>query len=364
MTSIRTLESPHLERYLCLKTNEPPQVHEIVKEITSDLIQQRGFEADHISENTHLKVSTLQGGLTNVLFKVRITWKDGSQPTEYLNVRVFGEKSAEIIDREAELRTMILLDKMGQAPPLHATFENGVIYGYVPGNVLCPIELMTGKYDQLVASKMAEWHASSTLLSGQPLKIWTTIQKWLIKATNLAPVWVPELDIKRVNKMIVEIRSLVELDSHPTGFCHNDLLPGNIIIHPDRTSVSFIDFEYAGSGFCAYDIGNHFLERTVNYNNVTCDWSRYPDDISKESFATHYLSRFTASGGTSSLDARSFAASFDLFASLSAIYWSLWGVIQASSTKLSFDYASFALLRLEQASEMLSRAKSSYIHNP
>lgn len=38
--------------------------------------------------------------------------------------------------RHAEKRNMALLNRYGCAAPLYGTFENGVIYGYVPGRVL------------------------------------------------------------------------------------------------------------------------------------------------------------------------------------------------------------------------------------
>lgn len=41
-------------------------------------------------------------------------------------------------------------------------------------------------------------------------------------------------------------------------FCHNDLLLGNVINHEGR--VTFIDYEYAGCNYQAFDIGNHFTE--------------------------------------------------------------------------------------------------------
>lgn len=46
----------------------------------------------------------------------------------------------------------------------------------------------------------------------------------------------------------------------PVVFCHNDLLLGNVIYNSDNESVTFIDYEYAGMNYQAFDIGNHFNE--------------------------------------------------------------------------------------------------------
>ena len=43
-------------------------------------------------------------------------------------------------------------------------------------------------------------------------------------------------------------------------FCHNDLLLANILYDKDQNVIAFIDFEYAGPNYQAYDIANHFCE--------------------------------------------------------------------------------------------------------
>jgi len=60
---------------------------------------------------------------------------------------------------------------------------------------------------------------------------------------------------------------LEELNS-PIGFCHNDLLLANILYDQEKHSIHFIDFEYAGLNYLAYDIANHFCEFAGNnYEN-------------------------------------------------------------------------------------------------
>lgn len=46
----------------------------------------------------------------------------------------------------------------------------------------------------------------------------------------------------------------------PVVLCHNDLLLGNVLHDDDLNTVNFIDFEYAGPNYQAYDIANHFNE--------------------------------------------------------------------------------------------------------
>lgn len=57
---------------------------------------------------------------------------------------------------------------------------------------------------------------------------------------------------------------LSELDSQLV-FCHNDLLLGNVIYSKEENRVTFIDYEYSGLNYQAYDIGNHFAEFVGTY---------------------------------------------------------------------------------------------------
>lgn len=54
-------------------------------------------------------------------------------------------------------------------------------------------------------------------------------------------------------------KHLVTLNS-PIVFCHNDLLLGNVVYEKSTDRITFIDYEYAGQNFQAFDIGNHFTE--------------------------------------------------------------------------------------------------------
>ena len=47
---------------------------------------------------------------------------------------------------------------------------------------------------------------------------------------------------------------------NPVVFCHNDLLLANILYDERNHSIRFIDLEYAGPNYQAYDIANHFCE--------------------------------------------------------------------------------------------------------
>lgn len=58
-------------------------------------------------------------------------------------------------------------------------------------------------------------------------------------------------------------KELINLNNEVV-FAHNDLLLGNVLYNEKEMSVTFIDFEYTGYNYQAYDIANHFAEFAGN----------------------------------------------------------------------------------------------------
>jgi ethanolamine kinase len=77
---------------------------------------------------------------------------------ENLLVRIYGNKSELMIDRLAEKRNMAMLFNAGLAPQLYATFNNGLVYEYVPGVTINSKTVHDSKIWTLVAKKMAKMH--------------------------------------------------------------------------------------------------------------------------------------------------------------------------------------------------------------
>jgi Predicted choline kinase involved in LPS biosynthesis len=61
------------------------------------------------------------------------------------------------------------------------------------------------------------------------------------------------------------IETALSKTKSPVVFCHNDLLLGNIIYDETEDKVTFIDYEYAGVNYQAFDIANHFDEFAGEY---------------------------------------------------------------------------------------------------
>nr|XP_053629950.1 ethanolamine kinase 1-like [Cherax quadricarinatus] len=63
-----------------------------------------------------------------------------------------------------------------------------------------------------------------------------------------------------LSKEIDELESCLTGLGCPVVFSHNDILLANVIWNKASQKVGFIDYEYGGANYQAFDIGNHFNE--------------------------------------------------------------------------------------------------------
>lgn len=142
---------------------------------------------------------------------------------------------------------------------------------------------------------------------------------------------------------------LLRLES-PIVFCHNDLLLKNIIVNFYENKVTFIDFEYSDYNYQAFDIANHFCE-FCGVNSF--DASLYPSKEFQMKWIQNYLQMFSLLNKKE--NPMNMEQNFDNFYeivnkfSLAAhFYWALWALVQLTHSSINFDYAQFAMKRLEE----------------
>lgn len=76
-------------------------------------------------------------------------------------------------------RNIILLNKLGLAPNLYATFENGLSYEFVPGCTLNENSVKEPRICKLVAQKMAKLHKVKLSDAEKPSPfIWCKLQQF------------------------------------------------------------------------------------------------------------------------------------------------------------------------------------------
>ncbi|KAJ1966512.1 hypothetical protein GGI12_000010 [Dipsacomyces acuminosporus] len=322
----------------------------------------------------HLSRESLLKGIPSVAFEVRHSslfddskellakvfpdWKDDELALKQCKdgitnkqvtvlIRAYGMNTEVIIDRDQELINMAGLMHLGMCPPVHARFSNGLVYGFIPGNVLKPEELGSDRLSPLIARKLAEWN--QILLPGDHSpQLFPVIHRWLgdvpqnYEDKDANARFHKYFSHEALRKELEQLENaLVKLES-PVVFAHNDLLSGNVILSDTQDKVSFIDYEYATYNYRGFDIANHFNE----YAGFECDYSRYPTKEFQLAWFKTYLEHINQDASPEVL--KSMYNEVNLFQLASHYYWGVWALVQASISDIDFDYMDYAKLRFDQ----------------
>lgn len=76
------------------------------------------------------------------------------------------------------MQNMLGLSKIGLAPPIFGRFRNGLVYGFVAGEVFKVEDMADPHKSLLVARKLAKWHRVALPYDTTP-KLFPTIRRWL-----------------------------------------------------------------------------------------------------------------------------------------------------------------------------------------
>uniref|UniRef100_H0X5R3 ethanolamine kinase n=2 Tax=Otolemur garnettii TaxID=30611 RepID=H0X5R3_OTOGA len=261
-------------------------------------------------------------------------------------VRVYGERTELLVDRENEVRNFQLLRAHGCAPKLYCTFQNGLCYEYLQGVALGPEHIREPRLFRLIALEMAKIHSIHANGSLPKPTLWHKMHNYFTLVKNEIN---PSLsaDVPKVEVLEWELAWLKEhlsqLDS-PVVFCHNDLLCKNIIYDSTKGHVRFIDYEYAGYNYQAYDIGNHFNE-FAGVNEV--DYCQYPSRETQLQWLHYYLQAQKGMAVTPREVERLYVQ-VNKFALASHFFWALWALIQSKYSTIDFDFLRYAVIRFNQ----------------
>jgi len=299
------------------------------------------------ADQGELEIKVVSGGMTNFLYKASLRDPSPNQVKQVL-IRIYGNKTELIIDRQKELENIKRLYPKGFGPKLYGVFDNGYIYEYYDGRCLSPEELHNCEWNARLGTQLASWH-SQELPGDKVSRVWGTIENWL----SLVPdSYGPEKDAKfqaqlgskqKIAKELHDLREeLLKVDS-PVIFSHNDLLAGNIIVDDSTGVIKFIDFEYADTNYRGFDVANHFNE----WAGFEADYSRYPQKEQQYQFYRTYLAQVKG-GEPTEQELDSMYVEVNKFALLSHFYWGTWALVQANISTIDFDFLDYALLRFNE----------------
>ena len=287
----------------------------------------------------NLKISVFQGGLTNKLLRATF---DDSTVNKVVLIRIYGNNTELLVNRESEKRNMLLLSKMGFGPQLYACFDNGMIYEYIEGRPFEKNDVLDSEKSQLVAAHLAEWHLLN--LGKREPWVFSTCQDWM----SLLPRYyddavLPGWNLDRLNREYYELKKeLLKLESIVV-FCHNDVQIGNIIYNSESKSLKFIDYEYGDFNYRGFDIGNHFCE----FAATDLNWNKYPAKEFRMNWYLVYLSKFL-DREPSLFELHKLEKEVLGFSLLSHFIWAIWGLIQVKLSDIEFDYFGYSESRLQE----------------
>lgn len=301
-------------------------------------------------EKDSVEFKLLTDGITNKLVGCR---PSEAEESETVLVRIYGNKTDLLIDRKAETRNIILLNNVNLAPNLYATFDNGLAYRFVPGNILNKDTVRDPHIYKLVAKRMAKLHKVKVKGEEHPKPfLWEKLSSFL----QLVPDVFTDSKINeryqecvmpkaQIREELQQLESSLKNCDNPIVFAHNDLLLGNVIYTQSEDSVTFIDFEYAAFNYQPYDIGNHFAEFVGIGTDL--DYSLYPDKQLQMDWIRTYLAEYHEREPTEE-EVEELYVRVNEFVLVSHLFWGIWGLIQAEHSYIDFDYMGYANVRFKE----------------
>ncbi|OHT10228.1 Choline/ethanolamine kinase family protein [Tritrichomonas foetus] len=322
----------------------------------------------------------MAGGITNAVFRL-------DTPSKKYVVRVFGNNTEQIIDRELEQEHIKKINFI----EIYANFNNGAIVSYVEGR---PIDVpMMG--DRFISQKIAEivgkFHSVTMYDNSEDSEkfekkkidkkkfekkkydekskemsnyeeycnndiskpdfdncheneVFANIEKFI---NGLNPEYSKNgktINIDHLREKLASLKAALseEMKDSKIVLCHNDLLAANILW--DGESCNLCDYEYSCYTWPEYDLANHFFE----YCGFECDMSRYPSFEQQEFFLRNYLA---AVNGCTPADVSEKTISkwimkIGLLVKLSCFFWGCWAYFQASNSTVVFPYFEYAETRM------------------
>ncbi|UJR08856.1 hypothetical protein I4U23_013111 [Adineta vaga] len=272
--------------------------------------------------NKKISFKELTDGLSNQMIVMYPPEKD----EQGVVIRTYGKNSDLIVDRQIEIQTMVKLSQYHMANEILCTFNNGLLYTFLPGE---QISMDDDNIDFLVATKLAQYHSVPSDDDNETKEKSQFVEK-LRHYTNLLNGTNPQLR-ERLETMkppamgvLDTIKTTIGLQSSPLSFdslevfldyswsqldddlqqiesilkekwsnipivlCHNDTQSRNFLFDKETNTTHIIDFEHSFRNLYLYDIENYFVEFAGLESSP--DWTnKYPTKERRLKFLTEYV---------------------------------------------------------------------------
>jgi thiamine kinase-like enzyme len=264
----------------------------------------------------NISIQPVAGGLTNSNYKVLVDGKP-------FFVRLPGERTELLaVDRRNEYYNSLVAAQAGVGPQVRY---------YIPEYQVMILEYLDG----------VTMSNASLAVEGMPTRITQAI-----KRLHAGPRFLTDFNMFRLTEYYLDIckQHCIQiphgyLDRMPTIYlieqamavhpllnvpCNNDLLAENYI--DDGQAIRIIDYEYSGNNDPCFELGN------------TCQELNYSDAFIAEVCQAYFGSRQD-----------DMISRMKLYMIMSDVGWALWAAIQASISKIEYDFWGWAIERWGRA---------------
>ncbi|KIH60133.1 Choline/ethanolamine kinase [Ancylostoma duodenale] len=215
--------------------------------------------------------------------------KVGSEPRSVL-LRIQTQKDASQLMREIAID----LSVHGYGPKLLGVFPGGRIEEFIPSRTLTAEEMSDPRFVAPLATLNAKLNNIEMPLPKSPQLV-PLCRLWLARyirngggsltmeqAAVHGDVEFPKvLTVKQLEEEINEVERFLEKQESPSVFCHNDIVPANVLLRNDEggdpkegdvvdeSRLVIIDFEFGCYNHRAHEIANNLAEYGMIYGLPT-----------------------------------------------------------------------------------------------
>ncbi|KAL3178050.1 hypothetical protein MRX96_038589 [Rhipicephalus microplus] len=323
---------------------------------------------------------SVSGGLSNLLYYCSLPETHTplyGEPSQVL-MRMYGQIPSEGSDTTVtESVICTLLSERNLGPKLYGVFPGGRLEEYIPARALTLQQLKDPEISLLISKKLARVHVLQAPLVKEPTWLFNNMNRWLKYARTIKVDTVPIKNHTMAVKLLTvdlaaEVNWLKEFlakTESPIVFCHNDLQEGNILFMdgpgPKEENMVFIDYEYCAYNYRGFDIANHFCEWMYDYSYPEHPYFKalpgdYPSVEHQRLFIARYLTTYTkclALTNEPKQPPNMCTVDYVLhearvFTLASHLFWTLWSIFNAHTSKIKFGYWEYGQARLDAFMEL------------
>lgn len=348
----------------------------------------------NVESEEDISVCAISGGNTNRVYRVSHTGATARGGTRDFLLRLFGYGTEVFIDRQQEALIYRAVSSQGLCPKLLATFSEGRIEEFVPGQPLSAKQFRSGAFSALIARQLRAFHSIADV-KGLPKPtippLIAQLRAWATKARSVCGSAWGGIDVASLEGEVDRLEARLLAVSSPVCLCHNDVNHLNILLRPTKLEtpgqgtsegteseiagchsnagcaattpalgpvagddIVFIDLEYAGWNYRGFDLGNLLCEWASDFQSPhPCELdfsSHYPTTEEQKHIARAYLG-----SGAQGEAIEALVIEMNEFALASHLLWGMWGLIQSKMSTSEFESVSYAQQRLAAYFEGMRR---------